>query len=168
MLINQPHNFSLFNHLCAFNPSTIFMNQPRMLSYWSHSIEKKIVQYGVDTPVYAGFQHLGRFAPVTRQYEKIAQTAPVWVFGKAGQTHLPDTDRLHFMALHPQARLAQEWFVVVNHPDYAHALIAREIAPIQPHQPRQFRGVLTSDRNIIHFASEALASYVQQFTHSRL
>ena len=161
MLINQPHNFSLFNHLCAFNPSTIFINQSRMLSYWSHSIEKKIIQRGIDTPVYAGFQHLGRFKPVARHYQKIAQTAPVWVFGEAGQTQPQSQDGVHFMALQPYDRLAQEWFVMVNHPQYAHALIAREVRPTAPGQPRQFRGVLTSNRSIIHYAFEALEAYVQ-------
>ncbi len=165
MLNDSASQFSLFERLYSQNKSNMFINKTKMLAYWSQSIEKKVIEHGIDTPIYVGLQRLSEFNDIACQYQKIADTAPVWILGEADQTKPVHNPMIRFINLEPFTKLTQEWFIVVNHPCYRRALVARQITSPKARGSRQFEGVITSDPNAIQFAYESIEEYVNSYKH---
>ena len=144
-------NFSLFNLVDWQDTSSIFTGRRALLARWSHSIEKTILERGLTVDMLAGFQSLDRIAPVLPRYRQIATVAhSVTVIGLPSATL--DLAGLNILPLHPNDKLVREWFLIVRHPDYNRALIAREI----DHALHSFRGILTSDPAQVERFYEAL------------
>ena len=146
--INQ--NFSVYQHILPDTSRNIFSNNGQMLAHWCASIEKEIINQSIPLTLFVGFQKLDHFVPMMERYKSIAQVANhVYVFGEPSEKvkAIPNITYVH-LAHHAQLR--NEWFLVAYHKDYARALIALETTPSQkPHHERTFKGVLTSDAEMI-------------------
>ncbi|MBI1256813.1 MAG: hypothetical protein GC204_05035 [Chloroflexi bacterium] len=133
------HDFSLYDLIDWHNVSSIFTERRSLLAHWSATIEKTVIERRLAADVVAGFQSLDRITPILPRYQQLATVAhSLTVFGTPSNSNLSG---LKICALHPGDRLVQEWFLIVRHPDYNRALIAREL----DHEPRCFHGILTSD-----------------------
>lgn len=143
--------FSVYNLLNPASVLNIFTEKPRILAFWSHRIERAILDYNLETDVFVGFQKLSRFAPVLPQYQHIAhQSTNTWVFGTGDASYPELASDLNFVHLQPTDKLYREWFLVVNTPTYTRALVARELTdPDDPADQRQFEGILTSDVRVV-------------------
>jgi len=133
-------NFSLFNLVDWQNTSSIFTERRTLLSRWSHSIEKTIVERRLAVDMLAGFQSLDRIAPVLARYRQLDRIAHTLTVIGLPSTTL-DLEGLNILPLSPGDKLVKEWFLIVRHPDYNRALIAREVNE----SVHSFRGILTTD-----------------------
>lgn len=153
MFILPDHQFSLYDHIDWRNIYNIFSERRALLATWCRTIELAIIERELHTEIYAGFQQLRYLAPVLHRYQKISTFSRAWVFGQPGEAD-PPLDGLNAVYLQPGDHLIKEWFLVVNHPTYARALVAHEVSkPGTPHAKRMFRGILTSDHHqVVKFA----------------
>ena len=150
MTFNAP-NFSFFNLVNWQDTSGIFTQRRALLARWSHSIEKSVLERGLAVDMLAGFQALDRIAPVLPRYRQLATVAQSLTVIGLPTTTL-DLTGLNTLPLNPDDKLVREWFLIVRHSDYNRALIAREVN----HEPRSFRGILTSDPAQVGHFYEAL------------
>ena len=130
-------DFSLYDLINWTNVQTIFTERADLLARWSWDIETAVLERELAVSVFAGFQYIRRIQRVLERHQQIAERSTVMVFGVPDNTL--DLHELRLTALAPGDALVQEWFLIVQHPDYSRALIAREI------EPRRFHGILTSD-----------------------
>jgi DICT domain-containing protein len=115
-----------------------------------------VVTRQLQAQVFAGFQQLRYVQPVLPRYTRVAQTAETYVFGQPGDIEI-DVPNLQVVELDTQDDLVREWFLVVMHPGYQRALVAREMtAPGTPHARRLFRGIITSESRQVELFSNAL------------
>ena len=149
MTITHP-NFSLYDLIDWQNVSSIFTERRVLLARWSASIEQAVVKRQLAADVLAGFQSLDHIAPVLPRYRQLAAVArSLTVFGVPGSL---DLSGLKICALQPESPLVKEWFLIVRHPDYNRALVARELVDA----PLCFHGILTSDSAQVERFYEAL------------
>lgn len=151
--------YSLVEHASPYN---IFTGDRQLLARLSGQIEREILDKRIQSQVFAGFQQLSYFAPVSERYQRIAdQCKAVWVFG------VPDAmyalhHHMHTIELNPGHPLEREWFVVVNDRQYKRALIAEEITPRgTPHADRVFDGLLTTDPVVVDLMYQHLLAVVE-------
>jgi hypothetical protein len=159
MQINQ--DFSVYELIEKRSASNIFLTNESHMIHFSRIIERDILLCQLNCSVYVGIQSLSHLIPIIDRYQQIAQVAEgVYVFGVADMT-VPQLPSLNLVLLSPDLKLSREWFIVVNHPDYARVLSAREIgASSNEHSERTFKAILTSDRKIVDYVSIALAEYL--------
>jgi DICT domain-containing protein len=132
------------------NVFNIFSERRALLAHWSKTIEEAVIDYQLETDVFAGFQHLHFIVPILIRYQQLQQIASsVWLFGTSDERD-PALDGFRSVILMQDDLLVREWFLVVDHPRYARAIVAREITPPNTKRlERKFQGVLTSDRKQI-------------------
>lgn len=146
MALTVATSFSLYHHIDRASVRNIFTENPKILASWCKMMEKAVIDFRLDAEVYAGFQKLRRLSPIFPRYQKMAATARgIWVFGENDMS-FPPIDHLNYVALEPDDELTREWFLVVEHRNYARALVAREVTPASiPLTERVFEGVLVND-----------------------
>lgn len=155
MLTLADNRFSLYELIDWRNMYNIFSERRALLASWCRTIELAVIERQLNTEVYAGFQQIRYLTPILPRYQKMSTFAShVWVFGQPGASD-PALDGLHGVHLQPGDQLIKEWFLVVNTPAYARALVAHEMSkPGTPHPKRTFRGILTSDqKQVAQFAN---------------
>ncbi len=148
-------SFSLYDVVDWRTIYNIFTERRALLASWCRTIELAVIERSLDTEIYAGFQQMRYLAPVLPRYQKMSLiTNSIWVFGQQGEQD-PPMDGLNGVVLQNDDQLIKEWFLVVNHPKYARALVAQETSkPGTPHSKRVFRGLLTSDQaQVARFAT---------------
>jgi DICT domain-containing protein len=134
------NTFSLYALVEQDNVSSIFAEQRTLLSHWCKGMEKAVIERQLPVDVLAGFQRIGQIKPVLARYHELNRIAhSLTVFGQPDATF--NLEGIHFVALDKDSPLVQEWFLIIRHPEYMRALIAREEEANSEH----FRGVLTSD-----------------------
>jgi DICT domain-containing protein len=137
--------FSLYELIDRTNTRNIFSERPNMLASWCKMMENAVVDFRLDARVYAGFQQIRRLERVFPRYQKMAQYSEVYVFGEP-DAQFPAVENMQYVNLHPLDELTREWFLIVDDPKYARALIARETTPPgTPRNDRVFEGVLIND-----------------------
>lgn len=143
-------DFSVYALIDWKNVFNIFSERRVLLAHWSKTIEEAVIEQRLKTEVYAGFQHLYFVSPILGRYQQLQEIASsVWLFGTSNARD-PVLDRFHCVTLMEDDLLVREWFLVVDHPRYARAIVAREITPPNTKRlDRMFQGVLTSDRTQI-------------------
>ncbi len=146
MLTLADNRFSLYELIDWRNRYNIFSERRALLASWCRTIELAVIERQINTEVYAGFQQMRYLKPIVPRYQKMSTFAShVWVFGQPSSDD-PALESLRGVHLQPGDQLIKEWFLVVNHPSYARALVAHEMSkPGTPHSKRIFRGILTSD-----------------------
>jgi DICT domain-containing protein len=149
-------DFSLYALIDWTNVQTIFTERSDLLARWSRDIEMAVIERQLAAEVASGFQYLRRIAPVLPRYRQMAERASVTVFGVLDSR--TDLSGLQLMALAPADALVKEWFLIVQHPGYTRALVAREL----DEDARTFHGILTSDPAQVERFYHALMAYASQ------
>lgn len=152
--------YSLINR-GTISPQNIFAERRNVLARWCRTIEMRINEERLNTNVYANFQQLEYFGPVFPRYQKMAQvTKNIFIFGEPNATYEP-VDNIHYVALSQNDQLVREWFLLVNHERYAEAVVAQEVTPPgTPHKDRMFKGIMTTNRDIIEILGDWLENSV--------
>jgi DICT domain-containing protein len=157
--------FSVYETIEKQRPENIFLSRLNHMYHFSRVIEQDIIKEQLNQPIYVGMQTLHNLNPVLHRYQKIAAITDAYVFGLPDAT-IQAVSGLNFVLLTLDAKLANEWFLIVNHPRYAKILSAREIEPAaKVQQERTFEAILTTDKTIVEQVSgllvEQLSAYKQ-------
>ena len=152
---------SLFEFVNELNKGHVFPNSRRSLEVMSHEIETAVTEGNIRARMFAGFQYMRYFMPHVRHYQEIARTAEcIWVFG-VQDVEPPPIPNVIYVPLAENDRLAQEWFVVVDSPEYFSALAAQDLSgsPFAAHGS-SYRGIWTFEPEIIRQADKWLSRAV--------
>lgn len=164
MIVKLLRTFSLFNAVTRDSDQNIFVENRKMMISYSHGIEKAVIDEHIEgARVYVGLQRLKRFKSIYSTYQQIATlAADVWVFGVPNAV-FPRSENMHYGQLYSGDQLTKEWFVIVNHPDHMQALIAEEVTkPDTPLRDRQFKGILTTDPQIVNTLCNHLDDFIRK------
>jgi DICT domain-containing protein len=154
--------FSLYADVQKLDVGNIFSNRRAMLARWCYTMEKQMIEHNVRSEVYASFQQLSNLEAVFPRYQQIARTAPnVWLFGEPN-AHFSGPQNMHFVYLAASDQLVREWFLVVNDPAFASALVAQEITPVgtQP-ADRMYQGIRTSHPLVVEHIQRRLMTSIE-------
>lgn len=140
-----------------------FTERRSVLANWCRAVELAYIVGSYTAMIYAGFQRLTYLTPILHRYKKMSRTASaIWVLGQPGDRDL-QTDGLNVLRLQEDDPLCGEWFLIVNHPAYGRALVARELTqPGLPHADRRFHGMITRDPTLIAQFAALLKEHVEK------
>jgi len=97
-----------------------------MMRAISHLIEDQVRMDGQPVDFYAGFQRFSRFIPQAARYAELAKVCRrLYVFGLADETP-PRIPGIEFIPLQETDALTQEWFLLVDTPDFWTTLVTCE------------------------------------------
>ena len=151
-------DFSLHAQIDRGDVASIFAERKRLMAHWSKQIEQAVIEKGFNAEIYAGFQHLERIASVLPRYRQLVTVAKtLTIFGVISQADR-DLSGMKLVALAPDDQLTQEWFLLVRHPQYTRALIAREI------EPKFYEGIMTSSSERVERYITALKAHISKPT----
>ncbi len=154
--VTQPQ-FSLYDRIDRQDASSIFVEEIPLLQHWSRSIETAVLELEIAADMAVGFQEIRLIEAHMPRYRRLHEVVrSVTVFGLPGGDI--DLGGLSYAALRPGDALSKEWFVIVKHPDYHRALIARELDDAN----HSFEGILTSDPAQVAAFYDALMMVIQQ------
>lgn len=140
MLMIRQAEFSLADLIDPNDTNKIFSQSRALMLEWSHAIENAVIEQLLPAHIIVGFQSIGKMLPQKGRYQEIASIADsITVVGLPDDAVKPG-GLLRFVELTPDCVLCQEWFLIVKHPQYARALIGRDVAG----DGSTFRGILTS------------------------
>jgi uncharacterized protein YigA (DUF484 family) len=141
-----------YNHLRAVNTVS-------MMNTISHQIEEQVKLHRLPVDFYAGFQHFSRFPAQLRRYSQLGLVCRrVYVFG-VPDVRPPLIQGVEFIELEPDSPLAQEWFLLVDTPDFWTLLSTQEKTNRRDMLSggRAFEGLWSFDTQVAERASELLA-----------
>lgn len=123
----------------------------------SHALEDVVLEGLEDVEIAVGFQRMSAFRRQERRYRKLAAACRrVWVCAVPdGDT--PSIPGITMVPLAPEWPVADEWFVVVNAPQFASAVLATEQTAGLNAQERSFQTVFTSDPRLVNAICRTLA-----------
>jgi DICT domain-containing protein len=123
----------------------------------SHALEDLVLEGLEDVEIAVGFQRMSAFRRQERRYRAIAAACrQVWVCAVPdGDT--PPIPGITMVPLAPEWPVADEWFVVVNAPEFASALLASELTAGLNAQERSFHTMFTSDPRLVNAICRTLA-----------
>lgn len=156
--------FSVYETINKQHPGNIFITELNYMYHLSRVIERDIIEQKLDAPFYVGLQSSNNLLPILERYRKIAEiTLDTHTFG-IPSTRVSPPLGLNLVPIADYSKLAKEWFLVINHPDYKRILSAKEVGlPTNVKSERQFEAILTSEPDVVeHVAqtiSEALMPY---------
>lgn len=134
------------------------------LAQMSYEMEQRALQDGAaGGTIYVGFQKLSRFTPsVAERYLRMAEENQVYVFGLPDRPEYPHHPNLHYVELNAEEALLQEWFLVIDSPQYRAALSALDLVGFDgsPIEERLFTGVQSHAPNVAQELSRVLAQIV--------
>jgi signal transduction histidine kinase len=161
MNIALDSQLSLFQYLDQRDSRRLMANYRGSLTTISHEIEDSIVNTGAPARIFAGFQRMRYFLPQVDRYRRLARYAEhIWVFGIPDVT-LPPINNVTYVTLTETDRLAQEWFLVADSPDYFSALVAHDLSGFGvPQHKRLFRGLWTFDLELVTKLRDVLSMAV--------
>ncbi|HSH03985.1 MAG TPA: DICT sensory domain-containing protein [Anaerolineae bacterium] len=119
----------------------MFLHTVEGMRLMSHQIESIVLEEGLETDMFVGFQKYSAFVPQILRYRRLAEVASsIYLFGQPNWSlaPLPRTAYIPLSRNHP---LTREWFIVVNSSVLSCALVARE--RIGMYGERYFQGVWT-------------------------
>jgi DICT domain-containing protein len=104
-----------------------------------------------------GFQHLSAFRLEEQRYRQIAAAGTrIWVCAVVDEAP-PEIEGITFAPVNPEWPVADEWFVVVNAPGFASALLATEVSNGFRSKDRSFQTMFTSDPRLVNAICRSLA-----------
>lgn len=128
----------------------VFVTYRPALQAVADEIETVLLDGGVQTRLFVGFQKFSFFLPRADRYRQLARICrDAWVFG------LPDVDPpaipgLTYVPLTEAHALTREWIVVVDSSHLSSALVAEDLSGFAtPNPQRRFRGVWTFDEAVV-------------------
>jgi len=133
---------------------------PTLLSI-SHGIEDAVMQYRLRGAFFAGFQRLSAFMPQRNRFARLAAlVGEVFVFA-IPDVPVPTVPGVEFILLEPDAPLAEEWFIVFEHPAFTVSLFTRQTqqedsAAIAFGRQRFYQGAMSFSPAMARAAADAL------------
>lgn len=159
-------NISLYDAVVGgFEMRRIIHSVPLMNTI-SNAIEKQILKEEMPIDLYAGFQKLSFFEyqqATYRQLDRICQS--VTVFG-IPDIPPPAFEKTQFTALEENSPLAQEWFMVVDTPEFWTLLSTQELSPDPVTRRRRFEGIWTFDAAVVSRAARYLRHVLGRSTQT--
>jgi len=154
--------FALFPIVDDLDIRRLFAHYRGALKTISHQIEDAVLNGGVYTRVFAGFQKFSFFLPQLERYRELARVADgIWIFG-IPDVPLPPIPGVTYMPITVEHALTQEWFLVVNSPEYFSALVAQDLSGFTvPDEDRRFRGIWTFDGTVVGRLEEKLSEVIE-------
>lgn len=123
----------------------------------SHALEDVVIQGLPGAQLAVGFQRLSAFQRQEQRYRSIAAACDhVWVCAVPDEK-LPEIDGVTFVPICAEWPVADEWFVVVNAPGFASALLAIEVSCRLSRDERCFQTMFTSDVRLVNAICRSLA-----------
>lgn len=134
-----------------------------MMNAISHQIERQVLKHRMPIDFYAGFQRFSAFPPQSQRYQQMGEICRrVYIFGVA-DIRPPSIPGVEFIELSPEMPLTQEWFLLVDMPEFWTLLSTREVTGIRDATAqRQFDGLWTFDAPVVESASQLLTSALGQ------
>jgi len=129
----------------------------------SHQIEQQVLAHHMPVDFYAGFQRFSNFPHQRPVYHQLGSVCHhVSIFGLA-DAPLPALVGVEFVELLPEMPLVQEWFLLVDTPEFWTLLSTREIPGTDPNSgERRFDGLWTFDAPVVESASQLLMEALGQ------
>lgn len=153
-------NISLYNAVIGGIDLKQIVRSIPMMNAISHQIERQILKEKMPIDLYSGFQHLSFFTPQMKTYQQLGTVCQsVTIFGVA-DVELPPLPNTDFKALDVKSPLVQEWFLLVDTPEFWTVLATHELKPDPVSGERRFEGVWTFDAVIVARASRSLRKAV--------
>lgn len=154
-------DFSLFSQIELWNARNIFTNTRRSLIKISREIEDGVLTRRIAARIFAGFQKMSFFLPHVERYTRLAENAEsIWVFGIV-DVDVPPIRNVSIVPLEPTDRLAMEWFLVAEAPEYYSALIAQDLSGFEvENEKRLFKGVWTFDADLVNRLQQSLSQAI--------
>jgi signal transduction histidine kinase len=143
---------------------SVFINTVPLMNIISHQIEDVVIDNGLQVNFYVGFQ---RFSYITRQVQRYKRLAAVcrriYVWG-VPDVIPPPIPGVEYIPLVPTDALAQEWFLVIDSPQFFTALLTHETTygQLVPKGQRHFQGVWTYDPGLVSSAYLVLSQILRQ------
>lgn len=149
-------NISLYNAVIGSFDLKQIVRSTQLMNTISHQIETQILKEKMPIDLYSGFQQLSFFLPQVGTYRQLgAVCKSVVVFG-LGDVEPPALPNTQFKALDAKSPLAQEWFILVDTPEFWTVLATHELTRDPSTGERRFEGVWTFDASVVARASRSL------------
>jgi DICT domain-containing protein len=149
-------NISLYDAVVGGFEIRRIIHSVSLMNTISNAIEKQILKADMAVDLYAGFQKLSFFEyqqATYRQLDRVCQS--VTIFG-IPDIPPPTFTKTEFTALEDNSPLAQEWFMVVDTPEFWTMLSTQELAPDPVTRRRRFEGLWTFDPTVVSRAARYL------------
>jgi DICT domain-containing protein len=120
----------------------------------SNHIEDQVINRGLQVDFYAGFQRFSRFPAQLARYGRLGATCRrVYVFGVPDVTP-PAIPGIEYVPLDPNSPLAEEWFLVVDTPQFWTTLLTQELPGHDTAGGgRRYDGLWSYDAQVVERAS---------------
>lgn len=141
-------HFSLYRTIQPLAPDAITLMSVASMRVLSHAIEDAVLSGSPGTVLSAGFQRSSFFRLQEARYRRLAQVCSSISVHALFDIPVPVIEPITYVRLAEGSPLTREWFLVVNAPDFACALIAQELdAPLSA--PRRFQALFVTDGDVI-------------------
>lgn len=146
-----------YSVVSAHRPPTLATKE--LLLPFSHHIEHRSRDVG-PVVLLSCFQDARHFTPATRRrYEDLARTTVLTAALGVGMPAVPAAGVLGGR-LSPDDPLHGEWNVIVISPQFAGALVARDLGDAGPDAQRRFDSIITHDRDVVIEAARTLIPHL--------
>jgi DICT domain-containing protein len=165
----QNVNISLYNAVVGNIDLKQILRSVPIMNAISHQIERQIIKENMVIDLYSGFQRLSFFEPQMARYRDLSAVCQsVTVFGVA-DVQPPEIPNIQFKALDNKSPLVQEWFLVVDTPEFWTVLATHELTRDPSTGERRFEGIWSFDAAVVSRATRSLRSVLgpQRQTISR-
>lgn len=141
-------HFSLYQTIQPLAPDAISLVSVASMRVLSHAIEDVVLSESPGAVLSAGFQRTSCFRLQEARYRTLAHVCSAVTIYALFDIPAPSIESLTYVPLAAHWPLAREWFVVVNTPGLACALIAQELdVPLLA--PRRFQALFITDGDMI-------------------
>lgn len=157
-------SISLFRSLAGQYKDLRDVNTVSMMNTISHHIEDQVIKHRMPIDFYAGFQRFSHFPAQLDRYYKLGEVCRrVYVFGVPDARPAPISG-IEYIALDPSSPLADEWFVLVDTPNFWSILSTKEVEGRDPITGgRRFDGLWAFDAQVVDRASLLLSQALNGF-----
>lgn len=163
MAATPPDTFSQLSlfELIADYPGQ-FLRVKRTMIDLSHAIEEAAARADQPGWLFAGFQRFSLFRPEAERYAILARHLRGCYICGLPDAPLPEVPGVTALALPPDSPLCHEWFVVVDGPTFATALLSADVnRDALPDPQRRFMGIWSADPTLVRAASRRLCQALQ-------
>lgn len=123
----------------------------------SHALEDVVLADLPDAQLVVGIQRMSLFHQQLPRYRTLAAACrSLWVCA-VYDTEPPSIDGITFVPIDPMWPVADEWFVVMNAPGFASALLAQEVRDPRRGYERGFQTMFTSDPRLVNAICRTMA-----------
>lgn len=134
-----------------------FLRVKRSMIDISHALEEAAATTTLPCHLFISIQRFSLFEREAQRYTRLSSAwQHAWVFGVA-DVPPPEVPNVTPVILPPEHPLAQEWFVVVDGPEFGAALLTADVSGFAiADESRRFMGLWSADSGLVRAASNRL------------